>query len=78
MPSGILIARQLPVWGILYSSMVWPPAWSTTEELTYNGYLAPRIAALAGGNRATFLLIGFWWAAQHRVLPLVFDWRFMF
>jgi hypothetical protein len=41
------------------------------------GYLARRIATLAAGNRAAVPLAGFWWAAQHSFLPLVFDWRFM-
>ncbi len=44
MPVGEVVARILPHWAVFYSLIVWAPIWSATEELTYNGYLAPRIA----------------------------------
>ena len=77
MPAGVVIARVLPHWAIFYSLIVWAPMWSATEELTYNGYLAPRIASLSGHRWVPFALVGFWWAAQHSFLPLVLDWRFV-
>jgi uncharacterized protein len=76
MPAGEVIARHLPLWGILYSLIVWAPIWSAVEELTYNGYLAPRVAFLSGRRWVPLILVGFWWAVQHSFLPLVLDWRF--
>lgn len=77
MPVGVVVARVLPHWAVFYSLIVWAPLWSATEELTYNGYLAPRIASLSGRPWVSFALVGFWWAAQHCFLPLVLDWRFV-
>jgi hypothetical protein len=44
----------------------------------------PMVVERSGDHRedaaleaAAFLLVGFWWAAQHSFLRLVFDWRFM-
>ena len=76
MPSGLLVARVLPHWAIFYSLILWAPTWSSTEELTYNGYLAPRVSVLSGRRWVALALVGFWWAAQHSFLPLVLDWRF--
>jgi uncharacterized protein len=77
MPVGVVVARVLPGWAVFYSLVVWAPIWSATEELTYNGYLAPRIASLSNRRWVPFVLVGFWWAAQHSFLPLVLDWRFV-
>ena len=77
LPAGELYARQLPLWGMLYSLILWAPIWSVTEEITYNGYLAPRIDLLFGRRWITLILIGFWWALQHSFLPLIADWHFI-
>jgi hypothetical protein len=59
MPAGELVARHLPLWGMLYSLILWAPIWSATEELTYNGYLAPRIAAFSGRRWVPLAVVGF-------------------
>jgi len=76
--AGELYGRQLRPWGVLYSLVLWAPIWSVTEEITYNGYLAPRIDLLFGKRWVTLLLIGFWWALQHSFLPLICDWHYIF
>ena len=40
MPPGEAWGRHLPLWGVLYSFLIWWPIWSITEEFTYQGYLA--------------------------------------
>jgi membrane protease YdiL (CAAX protease family) len=77
MPVGVVIGRHLPLWGILYSIFLWSPIWTTTEELTYNGYLLPRVAAFSANRRIPVLVVGFWWVAQHCLLPLVLGWKFI-
>jgi hypothetical protein len=77
MPIEEVVARHLPLWAQLYSIVLFPTIWSPTEELTYNGYLAPRINLISGRRWVTFTLVGFCWAAQHCFLPLVLDWRFV-
>jgi len=73
-----LMARHLPLWGVVYSLLIWWPIWSVTEELAYQGYLASRIDALSRHRWITYSLVGFWWAFQHSFIPLEFDLHFIF
>lgn len=59
---------SLPLWAGLYSALVWPLLWGFTEEATYNGYAAPRVAALRGRGFAV-ALVSVGWALQHVALP---------
>jgi len=77
LPPGVLYARQLPLWGILYAIVLWPPVWSVTEELTYNGYIAPRLDTMFKHRWLTVTFIGFFWALQHSFLPLILDWKYI-
>ena len=72
---GLLSERQLPRWAVVYSLSVFWLVWSPTEEVIYQAYCAARLQALTGSTYATVTLVGFWWAFQHSVFPLVFDWR---
>jgi Type II CAAX prenyl endopeptidase Rce1-like len=72
---GLLSDRQLPHWAIVYSLSVFWLVWSPTEEVIYQAYCAARLQILTGSTWATVTLVGFWWAFQHSVFPLVFDWR---
>ncbi len=75
MTPGEVWGRHLPLWGVLYSLLIWWPIWSVTEEFTYQGYLAARLAALSRYRWIPYCLVGFWWALQHSFLPFVPDWR---
>ena len=72
---GILSARVLPTWAIIYSCTLWWLIWSPTEEITYQGYVLPRIEALSGRTWIAVILVAFWWALQHSFLPFIPDWR---
>jgi membrane protease YdiL (CAAX protease family) len=61
----------------LYGALVWPFIWGLTEQLTYNGYLAPRFQVLCRGTLAAVAIVGFAWSFQHVVMPLLFDAKFM-
>ncbi len=74
---GLLSARRLPVWAVIYSFSVWWLIWSPTEEMTYNGYALPRIQALTGRKWIAVAIVGFWWALQHSFLPLIWDWKYV-
>ena len=52
----------------MYSTLIWPLIWGFTEQATYDGYAAPRIAALRN-NAFAIALVSLGWAAQHIALP---------
>lgn len=64
----------LPLSAGLYSAIVWPLVWGFVEEATYNGYAAPRAQALSSW---LLVVVCLGWAAQHLVLPLLFDAAFL-
>jgi hypothetical protein len=72
---GLLSERHLPHWAVVYSLSAFWLVWSPTEEAIYQAYCAARLRALTGSTWATVTWVGFWWAFQHSVFPLVFDWR---
>jgi hypothetical protein len=72
---GLLSERLLPRWAVYYSLSVFWLVWSPTEEVIYQAYCAARLQALTGKTWATVTVVGFWWAFQHSLFPLVLDWR---
>jgi hypothetical protein len=73
---GMVMARKLPVWAIVYSCSIFLLIWSPTEELTYQGYALPRLHALTGRRWVAVLVVSFWFALQHSFLPVVSDWHY--
>lgn len=69
--------HAMPAWAIVYSLSLWWIIWSPTEEATYQAYLMPRLRALSGRTWLTFLIVGFVWAFQHALLPVIPDARFI-
>ena len=75
-PSGfILFAHALPLWATIYSLAVFWPINSVVEEMTYQGYVLPRLEALTGRSWIAFAAVAFWWTAQHCVIGFVPDLR---
>jgi uncharacterized protein len=56
---------------------VWPFVWGLTEQMTYNGYLLPRFQVLCRSTSVAIAVVAFTWSAQHVVMPLTFDAKFM-
>jgi membrane protease YdiL (CAAX protease family) len=75
--SGLLTLRQLPGWAAAYSLLVWWVIWSPTEELTYNGYVLPRLEQITGRPWLALVLVSFWLAFQHCLFPLMLDWKYV-
>ena len=69
--------RPLPLLPALYGVLVFPLVWGLTEQMTYNGYLAPRIQVLSGSTAIAVALVSFPWSLQHAFQPLTFDPEFM-
>ena len=74
---GLLVARKLPLWAVVYSFSIWWLIWSPTEEMTYNGYALPRIETLTGRKWTGVVVVSFWWALQHSFLPFIVDWKYV-
>jgi membrane protease YdiL (CAAX protease family) len=67
----------LPLWGALYSLLVWPVLWALAEQLTYTGYALPRLEALSGRAWLAVRIVVFGWSVQHCAMPLLPEWRFI-
>lgn len=67
----------LPLWATLYGVIVFPLLWGVTEQTTYNGYVLPRFQVLFGSTAPAVAIVAFVWAAQHAVMPLTFDAKFI-
>ena len=69
--------HALPLWAFIYSVTLWWVISSPTEEVIYQGYALPRLQALSGRTWMAVTIVGFWWAAQHAVLPFVPDTKYL-
>lgn len=57
--------RTLPLLAVLYSRLLWWPLWSLTEELVYNGYALPRLAAMTRSPWLAVAAVSFFYSLQH-------------
>jgi membrane protease YdiL (CAAX protease family) len=67
----------LPLLPALYAALVFPPIWGLTEEMTYNGYIVPRLQVLSGSTILAVAIVSIPWSFQHAFQPLTFDSDFM-
>lgn len=74
---GLLSARDLPFWAIIFSFAVFVPVNALIEEVTYQGYVLARLDALFAPRWLAPLLVAFFWAAQHAFLPFIVEWRYV-
>lgn len=73
----ILQRHSLPIWATVYTLTVWWIIQSATEETTYQGYALPRLQALTGHTWIAISIVGFWFAAQHCMIPFVPEWHYV-
>jgi membrane protease YdiL (CAAX protease family) len=76
-PSPPVLLGNLPLPATLYGLLVFPLLWGLTEQMTYNGYLLPRFQVLSRNTIFAIAIVSLVWAAQHAVMPLTFDAKFM-
>ncbi len=74
---GPEFTAPLPLPAALYAVLVFPLLWGFTEQMTYNGYLAPRIQAVSGSTLLAVTLVTAPWALQHAFMPITFDVDYM-
>ena len=68
---------SLPLPAAFYGVLVFPFVWGLTEQMTYNGYLAPRFQVLCRSTSRAVACVAFAWSFQHVVMPLTFNAKFM-
>lgn len=71
------IFAPLPLWPALYAVLIFPLVWGVTEQMTYNGYVLPRLQAQLGNTAFAVAVVALFWSAQHAFMPLTFDPDFM-
>ncbi len=76
-PTGSGLPQAFPLWGLVYSLGIWWIIWTPTEQMTYQGYVLPRLRALTRRSWTALALVGFWWSLQHSFLPLVPNGRYI-
>lgn len=76
-PSQPYLWAPLPLPAALYGVLVWPFIWGLTEQMTYNGYLLPRLQVLCRSTSAAIAVVAFAWSFQHVFMPLTFDAKFI-
>lgn len=68
---------HLPAWATLYGVLVWPVIWGFTEQLTYMGYLFPRLEVLTHHSLVAAAMVVVVWSLQHIALPFVPNGRYL-
>lgn len=63
-----------PLWVFWWSLLVLPITVGVVEEMTYRGYIQPRLAALTGKPWLAIVIMAFGFGLQHIALPLT-DWQ---
>jgi hypothetical protein len=68
---------RLPLPAALYGVLVFPFLWGVTEQMTYNGYLVPRLQVVCRSTILAVAIVAIPWSLQHAFMPLTFDAKFM-
>ncbi len=68
---------HLPAWATVYSVLAWPTIWAFTEQLTYLGFLFPRLEVATRSKLAAAVIVITFWSLQHTALPFVPDPRYL-
>ena len=76
-PSQPYLFEPLPLPAALYGALVFPFIWGLTEQMTYNGYLVPRLQVLCRSTSLAVAIVAIPWSVQHAFMPLTFDPKFM-
>ncbi len=67
----------LPLLPALYAVLVFPAVWGFGEQMTYDGYLVPRLQVATRSTAVAVIAVSIPWSFQHALQPLTFDPDFM-
>jgi uncharacterized protein len=77
-PPQITVTSSLPTRAVIYSIVIWPVVWAFTEELTYLGFIFPRLERITKRTWLAAILVILFWALQHIAMPFIPDGRYLF
>lgn len=70
------VMGDIPLWGALFSVLIFPLLWGFTEQLTYMGYSLSRLEKIFKHRWLVIALVSFGWMLQHTALPFSMDARY--
>lgn len=76
-PSDLMSLSSLPAWAMVIALSLHPLVNGFIEEMTYNGYVFPRLNGLLHSSRWTVILVTFFFSLQHIAIPFAFDGKFL-
>jgi membrane protease YdiL (CAAX protease family) len=81
-PSDLMSLSTLPTWAMVITLTIHPLVNAFVEEMTYNGYVFPRLHGLMRSSWLPVVLVTFFFSLQHIAIPFAFDikfllWRFL-
>ncbi|WP_066306878.1 CPBP family glutamic-type intramembrane protease [Bacillus sp. FJAT-29814] len=68
-----IVAGPLPLWGAIYSVIIWPIGWAIMEQIIYMGYCLPKLEEVFHNKVIPVSIVMFFWALQHIALPVTYD-----
>jgi membrane protease YdiL (CAAX protease family) len=76
-PSDLMSLSTLPAWAMVIALTIHPLVNAFVEEMTYNGYVFPRLQGLLRSSWLAVVLVTFFFSLQHIAIPLAFDIKFL-
>lgn len=76
-PEPMQIMGGIPLWGAIYSVVIFPIIWAFAEQITYQGYSLNRLEKVFNSKVLAIAIISLGWMLQHAALPLMLDFKYM-
>jgi membrane protease YdiL (CAAX protease family) len=76
-PAELMSLSRLPLWALIIGLGIFPVSNAFIEEMTYNGYVFPRLQSSLRSSALTIALVTLVFSVQHVAIPFAFDTRFL-
>ncbi|MCE1252094.1 MAG: CPBP family glutamic-type intramembrane protease [Anaerolineae bacterium] len=76
-PAELMSLSNLPLWAVLAALVVHPLVNAFIEEMTYNGFVFPRLEKMTHSTPLAVMLVTFFFSLQHIAIPFAFDLKFL-
>jgi membrane protease YdiL (CAAX protease family) len=76
-PSELMSLSRLPLWALIVGLGIFPLTNAFIEEMTYNGYIFPRLLTALCSPLLTVVVITLVFSIQHIAIPFAFNAKFL-